>query len=54
MIPERGLNTQGFVTSRNRFVGRQEGARLMRAVGHVSAMTGESFTSDTLFSEDLY
>jgi hypothetical protein len=49
----------GFMTSRNRFVGREEGARLQIASGIPSASTGEalspSLTSETmLFSEDLY
>lgn len=43
---------QGFVTSRNRFVSREEGAQLQQAAGIVSAHTGQ-FT-DFLFSEDLY
>jgi len=44
---------QGFITSRNRFVGREEGARLQRAAGIVSAHTMQP-VSDLLFSEDLY
>lgn len=43
---------QGFVTSRNRFVGRTEGAAIQKAAGIVSAWTGKF--SDLLFSEDLY
>lgn len=45
---------QGFVTSQNRFVDREEGAALMRAVQHQSEWTGKPFNGDTLFSEDLY
>lgn len=45
---------QGFVTSRNRFVGREEGARLMRAVDWHDPKTGLPFLADVLFSEDLY
>ena len=45
---------QGFMTSRNRFVDREEGARLMREARHVSAINGEVFTGHLLFSEDLY
>jgi hypothetical protein len=48
-----GQDQQGFVTSRNRFVDRAEGARLMREVGHVTPAQWV-FRSDTLFSEDLY
>lgn len=45
---------QGFLTSRGRWVDREEGARLMREAGHYSAMTERRFDKDTLFSEDLY
>lgn len=45
---------QGFITSRNRFVGREEGARLQRAAGIPSATTGELPSDGMLFSEDLY
>lgn len=45
---------QGFVTSHGRFVSREEGARLMREAGHISAMHGKPFTGNLLFSEDLY
>lgn len=44
---------QGFITSRNRFVGREEGAALQRAAGIVSAQTG-ALPEGMLFSEDLY
>lgn len=50
--PSSLATTQGFITSRNRFVDREEGARLQREAGIVSAHTGQ-FT-DFLFSEDLY
>jgi hypothetical protein len=43
---------QGFLTTHERFVTRQQGARLQRAAGRVSVNTG-AFT-DFLFSEDLY
>lgn len=45
---------QGFLTSRGRFVSREEGARLMRAVLHHSPYSGRQFDADILFSEDLY
>jgi hypothetical protein len=44
--------TQGFMTSRGRFVNRIEAAELQRAAGIKSIHT-ERFT-DLLFSEDLY
>ena len=53
-IPSREPDAQGFVTSANRFVDRHEGADLMRTARHISADTGQLFTSGTLFSEDLY
>lgn len=44
---------QGFVTSRSRFVTREEGRKLQDAAGIPSAdETG--YRGDTLFSEDLY
>jgi hypothetical protein len=46
--------SQGFVTSRGRFVDREEGAALMRRIHWQSAWTGGQFESDMLFSEDLY
>jgi len=45
--------SQGFITSRNRFVDRYEGMRLQRAAGARSACYGE-LRGDMLFSEDLY
>lgn len=44
---------QGFVTSQNRFVDRQEAMQIQRAAGKESAMHGK-LTGDILFSEDLY
>jgi hypothetical protein len=44
---------QGFITSRNRFVTRDEGAALQRAAGIPSAQTG-TLPDGMLFSEDLY
>jgi hypothetical protein len=46
-------NDQGFITSRNRFVGRSEGRKLQDAAGIKSADPG-GYRGDTLFSEDLY
>src|SRR5690348_8766603 len=44
---------QGFVTSRNRYVSREEGRKLQDAAGIKSAAP-EGYVADTLFSEDLY
>ncbi len=44
---------QGFVTSKNRFVSREEGRRLQDAAGIKSA-DADGYRGDTLFSEDLY
>lgn len=44
---------QGFVTSRNRYVGRIEAMEIHRAAGGKSACYGE-LRGDVLFSEDLY
>lgn len=46
-------DSQGFMTSRNRFVGRAEGAELQNAAGIKSAHHGGEITG-VLFSEDLY
>jgi hypothetical protein len=46
---------QGFITSRNRFVGRIEAARIQALAGIVSPDTGWVPRPDReLFSEDLY
>lgn len=50
---EIAMSDQGFITSRNRFVSREEGARLQREAGIPSAQTGQP-VNDMLFSEDLY
>lgn len=44
---------QGFVTSWNRYVGREEGLRLQKAAGIPSARPDDYHVRD-LFSEDLY
>ncbi len=61
--PESGVNgppwhpsmceDQGFVTSRNRYVGREEGLRLQLAAGIPSA-DPSGYRARQLFSEDLY
>ena len=42
---------QGFITSKNRFVTREEGRKLQDAAGIKSV---DGYRGDTLFSEDLY
>ena len=42
---------QGFITSKNRFVTREEGRKLQDAAGIKSV---DGYRSNTLFSEDLY
>lgn len=44
---------QGFITSKNRYVGREEGRRLQDEAGIKSA-DSEGYRGSTLFSEDLY
>jgi hypothetical protein len=46
-------HVQGFITTRNRFVDRTEGAALHNAAGICSAHTGKPVNGE-LFSEDLY
>lgn len=44
---------QGFITSKNRYVTREEGRKLQDAAGIKSA-DPEGYRGNTLFSEDLY
>lgn len=44
---------QGFVTSLNRFVTREEGRKIQDAAG-IKSMSPEGYMGNTLFSEDLY
>lgn len=46
-------HVQGFVTSNNRFVSREEGRKLQEEAGIKSA-DKDGYRYDTLFSEDLY
>lgn len=48
----RVSSDQGFVTSKNRFVNREEGYQLQIAAGIPSASGG--YRGKRLFSEDLY
>lgn len=46
---------QGFITSKNRYVTREEGMRLQLAAGIESkSLDGKGYRGDELFSEDLY
>lgn len=51
--PDNHGHVQGFITSRNRFVDRSEGARLQNAAGIESAHY-RGPVNEELFSEDLY
>lgn len=51
--PEAKGCEQGFVTSRNRFVDREEGQRIQLAAGMDSIAPG-GYRGDNLYSEDLY
>lgn len=44
---------QGFITSKNRYVTREEGRKIQDAAGIPSA-SPEGYMPGTLFSEDLY
>ncbi len=47
-------DAQGFITSRNRFVTREEGRVLQDAARIPSMDLPEGYKGSTLFSEDLY
>ena len=49
----KGEDQQGFITSKNRYVGRQEARKIFEGGGFKSA-DPDGFREDTLFSEDLY
>lgn len=51
--PKSGMKHQGFITSKNRFVSREEGSRLQNEAGIKSVWT-DGYVKDMLFSEDLY
>lgn len=46
-------NDQGFITSRNRYVDREEGLRLQKAAG-VASIDPTGYRVRELYSEDLY
>lgn len=53
LSPSHELDAQGFITSTNRYVTREEGRKLQDAAGIKSA-NPEGYYGNTLFSEDLY
>jgi len=53
LIPTTDSDSQGFITSKNRFVTREEGRRLQDLAGIKSADL-DGYRGTTLFSEDLY
>lgn len=50
---DKAYLTQGFMTTRGRFVDRKEALKLCQAAGLPSADPG-GYRGDILFSEDLY
>ena len=56
MMEQEHSKDSGFLTSRNRYVDREEGLRLQLAAGIPSAAKehGDDYRNDLLFSEDLY
>ena len=51
VIKEVGEYVQGFLTNKNRFVDRKEGAKIALASGQIEKL---NYSSKDLFSEDLY
>jgi len=51
--PKSGMASQGFITSKNRYVGREEARRLQNEAGIKSVWT-DGYVEGMLFSEDLY
>jgi uncharacterized radical SAM superfamily protein len=52
--PSKKNEDHGFITSHNRFVDREEGAKLFNESGATSVYTNKVGVKDILFSEDLY
>lgn len=48
-----GKIKQGFITSENRFVSREEALKLQKAAG-IKSVDKSGYRKDELFSEDLY
>ena len=53
MMRGESEDTQGFITSKNRYVGRKEARKIQEEAGIKSVAEG-GYRYDTLFSEDLY
>ena len=51
--PLSGFYSQGFITSKNRYVNRYEAFKIQKKAGIKSVWTGKQ-VEDLLFSEDLY
>jgi len=51
VAPEVGEYVQGFLTDKNRFVDREEGAKIALAAEQVDKL---NFNKSRLYSEDLY
>lgn len=51
---KKSFEAQGFITSLNRFVGREEGFKLQEKAGLKSANPEGYNSARLLFSEDLY
>ena len=48
-----GKMEQGFITSENRYVSREEGRKLQEAAG-IKSIDKDGYRGDSLYSEDLY
>jgi hypothetical protein len=54
LAPSQELSAEGFITSKNRFVGREEALKLQLSAG-IKSVGPEGYCDDErLFSEDLY
>jgi len=51
---ETGENIEGFLTSKNRFVDRTEGAKIAFNADQIIDNPRHQFNPDRLYSEDLY
>jgi len=51
--PSKSPKAQGFITSKNRYVTREQGRKLQDGAGIPSA-DKNGYMGDTLYSEDLY
>lgn len=51
--PIKSHEQQGFLTSKNRYVSREEGRKLQDVAG-IPSVSKDGYRSNTLFSEDLY